>query len=134
MSYVLNYPGDWFVSQAGAAETPNNEGTVYTGKASWYTGKKTANGERFDPNAMAGAMTDDKVEDLPTKVTVSRGDVSIEVRINDRGPFQKGPDNKLIRPLQPHRTRVIDLIPAAFKALFGNTDIGVGDVQVRVPK
>lgn len=133
---MLNYPGDWFVPQAGAAGPSDRKETVYTGKASYYEGPSdtTSSGERFDPNAMAGAMTRDKVKHLPTTVTVSHGDVSIDVRINDRGPFLMGPDGKVVKPYQPHRTRVIDLTPAAFKALFGNKDIGVGEVQVRVPK
>jgi len=136
MSYVINYPGDWFASQAHAASSSDKDATVYTGKASYYkgTGRKTASGEAYDSDAMAGAMTGEKVKDLPATVTVSRGNVSIEVRINDRGPFETGPDGKAIRPLKPHPTRVIDLTPAAFKALFGDTKVGVGDVQVRIPK
>ena len=60
------------------------------GVASWYgdefNGKKTASGERFDENALTAAHLH-----LPfgTKVRVTnlKNGRSVEVRINDRGPW-----------------------------------------------
>lgn len=67
------------------------------GLATWYgqsfAGKKTTNGERFDPGAMTAAH-----RKLPfgTWVEVRRVDTgtSVRVRINDRGPF--GDSRKII--------------------------------------
>ena len=67
------------------------------GRASWYgekfAGKKTANGELFDPKAMTAAH-----RKLPfgTWVEVRRKDsgATVRVRINDRGPW--GDDSKVI--------------------------------------
>ena len=68
-----------------------------TGLATWYggsfTGKKTANGERFDPTKYTAAH-----RKLPfgTWVEVRRPDTgrTVRVRINDRGPF--GDDKRVI--------------------------------------
>lgn len=68
----------------------------YYGKA--FAGRRTANGERFNPAHMTAAH-----RTLPfgskVKVTNKRNGRSVVVRINDRGPFAKG--------------RVIDLSRAA---------------------
>lgn len=64
--------------------------------ASWYDcakpgecskSKRTANGERFNPNALTAAH-----RSLPfgTRVKVTYKGKSVIVRINDRGPFIKG--------------------------------------------
>jgi rare lipoprotein A len=64
--------------------------------ASWYDcakpgecskSKRTANGEKFNPNALTAAH-----RSLPfgTKVRVTHKGKSVIVRINDRGPFIKG--------------------------------------------
>jgi rare lipoprotein A len=76
------------------------------GGASWYGpgfhGKRTASGETFNQNAMTAAH-----RSLPfgTKVQVTdqRTGKSIEVTINDRGPF--------------HGARIIDLSKSAAAAL-----------------
>lgn len=70
------------------SQTPSSKG-----KASWYGpnhhGKKTANGERFNQNALTAAHPT-----LPfgtkVKVTNTLNNKSIVVRINDRGPYAKG--------------------------------------------
>lgn len=90
------------------------------GKASYYAdkfdGRTTASGETYDPEALTAAHPH-----LPfgTRVRVTRLDVestpSVEVRINDRGPFRGG--------------RIIDLSKAAAQEL-GMVQEGV--VQVRV--
>ena len=72
------------------------------GGASWYGpgfhGKKAASGERFNENAMTAAH-----RSLPFGTVVSvidqRTGKSVQVKINDRGPFHKG--------------RIIDLSKAA---------------------
>ncbi len=64
-----------------------------TGIASWYgpqfDGKKTANGETFDMNAISAAH---KTLPLPSVVRVTNLDNgrSLRVRVNDRGPFARG--------------------------------------------
>ena len=79
--------------------------------ASWYTADKknalTANGEIFDNNALSAAH---KTLTFGSIVKVSYGDKSVQVRINDRGPYIEGRD--------------IDLTPKAAKEL-GIYDIGV---------
>jgi rare lipoprotein A len=92
-----------------------------TGLATWYgssfAGKKTANGERFDPHAMTAAH-----RKLPfgTWVEVRRVDTgsAVRVRINDRGPY--GDDSK-----------VIDLSRAAAEQI-GLVKDGFVRVEVRV--
>ncbi|MEO1221423.1 MAG: septal ring lytic transglycosylase RlpA family protein [Pseudomonadota bacterium] len=64
-----------------------------TGIASYYGrrfhGRRTANGERFDMNAMTAAH---KTLPFGTRVRVTnpRNGNSVTVRINDRGPFIRG--------------------------------------------
>lgn len=59
--------------------------------ASWYGpgfhGRPTANGERFDQEAMTAAH-----RSLPfgTRLRVTHGGRSVVVRINDRGPYVRG--------------------------------------------
>ena len=72
------------------------------GGASWYGpgfhGKTAASGERFNENAMTAAH-----KTLPfgtvVRVTDQRSGKSIQVKINDRGPY--------------HGSRIIDLSKAA---------------------
>ncbi|OGS33703.1 MAG: hypothetical protein A2293_15320 [Elusimicrobia bacterium RIFOXYB2_FULL_49_7] len=87
-------------------------GKVYQeGMASYYAhdfhGKKTANGEVFDMNALTAAH-----RELPfnTKVLVENREngKTVEIRINDRGPFAK---NRII-DLSLGAARRIDLIGA----------------------
>jgi rare lipoprotein A len=74
--------------------------------ASWYGpgfhGRRTANGERFNTNALTAAH-----KTLPfgsqVRVTNERTGRSVVVRINDRGPYAHG--------------RVIDLSKAAAQAV-----------------
>jgi rare lipoprotein A len=90
------------------AVAPNDSRGVELGrgKASWYGpgfhGKRTANGERFDMNALTAAHPT-----LPfgTRIRVrnNRNGREVVVRINDRGPHV--------------RDRIIDLSKAAAAAL-----------------
>ena len=71
-----------------------------SGVASYYGsrfhGRRTANGERFDMNAMTAAH---KTLPFGTKVRVTnpRTGKSVTVRINDRGPFTRGREIDLSR-------------------------------------
>ena len=89
------------------------------GYASWYgpeSGNKTANGERFRPDWITAAHT---TLPLPTYVEVTSLQTGrrIIVRINDRGPFIKGP-------------RIIDLSRGA-AAQLGVKAMGHAAVRVR---
>ncbi len=102
------------------AESPSGEWTLLTsqGVASYYGkefhGRKTANGERFDMNAMTAAH-----RSLPfgtvVRVTNPKNGKSVRVRINDRGPFVAGRD--------------IDLSYAAAKAI---DLLSVGPVKIEI--
>jgi len=89
-----------------------------TGIASWYGatfhGRATANGERFDSNALTGAH---RTLPMPVNVRVTNLDngKSLVVRINDRGPFAKG--------------RIIDLSERA-ASLLGYKSQGTARVRV----
>ncbi len=81
----------------GSFEPPRERETIErglgTGIASYYGrrfhGRRTANGERFDMNAMTAAH---KTLPFGTRVRVTnpRNGRSVTVRINDRGPFIRG--------------------------------------------
>lgn len=101
---------------------PGREAAIrsHTGEASWYgpgfNGKKTASGEIFDDSKLTAAH---KTLPLGTKARVTRlstGD-SVDVDINDRGPFIAG--------------RIIDLSKAAARAL-GIIDSGTAIVRVEL--
>lgn len=89
-----------------------------TGVASYYGkgfhGKKTANGEIFDMNDLTAAH-----KTLPfgttLRVTNLNNNKTVEVRINDRGPFVKN--------------RIIDLSYAAAKRI---DMIGTGTARVKL--
>jgi peptidoglycan lytic transglycosylase len=91
-----------------------------TGIASWYGedfhGKYTANGEVFDLNATTGAH---RTLPLPSVVQVTNleNGRSIQVRVNDRGPFARG--------------RIMDLSRRAAQ-LLGFEGKGTAKVRVRI--
>jgi rare lipoprotein A len=95
--------------------------SIQEGLATWYgkefAGRKTANGERFDPSAMTAAHRTIK---FGTWVEVKRVDDgrSVRVRITDRGPFG-------------NEERIIDLSRGAAEKL-GMLRAGVVKVQLRV--
>lgn len=90
------------------------------GEASWYGpgfhGNQSASGEIFNRNAMTAAH---RTLPFGTRVLVTntRNGRSVEVRINDRGPFTGG--------------RVIDLSQGA-AASIGMIDSGVADVRIDI--
>ncbi len=93
---------------------------IGTGLASWYGakhhGKRTASGEIFDQKKFTAAH-----RTLPwgsiVQVTNLDNGKSVEVRINDRGPFTKG--------------RIIDLSRAAARAV-GMLESGVSSVRMEL--
>ena len=110
------------VASAPAAAPPAAAaaGTADSGKLAWYgrkfAGRKTASGERFNPNAMTMAH-----KTLPfgtlVKVTNPKNGKSVTVRVNDRGPTQAD--------------RVGDVSHAAARKL-GMTRSGVIDAELAV--
>ncbi len=89
------------------------------GRASYYSdrlaGRRTASGERYDPNQLTAAH---RTLPLGALVDVVRADGRwVRVRINDRGPYAHG--------------RIIDLSRRAATEL-GMLRDGVGDVALRV--
>lgn len=107
------------VTGASRAASAAPEGWEETGHASWYGGqfhgKRTANGERFDQNAMTAAHSS---LPLGSRVRVTRQDTgeSVVVTINDRQP--------------PKGLRVIDLSRGAASRI-GLVQRGVGWVTLR---
>jgi len=95
---------------------------VFYGKASFYGadfhGKKTANGEVFDMNALTAAHRWFPFGTL-CKITNLKNNKTVVVRINDRGPFVGN--------------RIIDLSYGAAKALQAISD-GVIEVRIDVIK
>lgn len=94
---------------------PTSAGYRERGIASWYgaeSGNRTAMGVRFDPNGLTAAH---KSLPLPTRVRVTnlRNGRSVEVLVNDRGPFAKG--------------RLIDLSRGAARAIGMR---GLAEVEV----
>ncbi len=65
-------------------------GDTFSGRASWYGpafhGKKTSNGERYNMYGMTAAHKTLPMNTI-VKVTNQNNDLSVVVRINDRGPF-----------------------------------------------
>ena len=98
--------------------SPARVGAVETGVASWYGkpyhGRKTSNGETYDMRAMTAAHLSLPFDTIVRVTNLANGR-SVEVRINDRGPFLKD--------------RVIDVSRAAGERLGM---IGAGTAQVRV--
>ncbi len=94
------------INASAAPASKAKEQSGLTGSISFYSeyfrGKRTANGERFDPDAMTLAH-----RSLPfgtqVKVTNLRNGRSVLLRVNDRGPFV--------------RARIADVSKAAARAL-----------------
>jgi rare lipoprotein A len=88
--------------------------------ASYYgfeSGRRTASGERFDPNAMTAAH---RTLPFGTLVRVTYRGRSVVVRVNDRGPFVRK---------RSHFTCDIDLSQGAARRIGPP---GVGEVSMQV--
>jgi peptidoglycan lytic transglycosylase len=96
----------------------NAKGYAAEGIASWYgpdfQGKRTSSGEPYDMYAMTAAH---KTLPIPTYVEVTNleNGKKVIVRVNDRGPFEKG--------------RIIDL---SYIAALKLGIVGAGSARVRV--
>lgn len=93
-------------------------GKIIEGDASWYGGKfhgrQTASGEIFDMYAYSGAHKTMPLGSM-VRVTHMANGRSLDVKINDRGPYAKG--------------RILDLSYAAAKKLGYESD---GTARVRI--
>ena len=100
-----------------ASQIQAHTGTII-GTASWYGpgfhGRTTANGERYDMNAMTAAHKSLKFG-TKVKVTNNTNGKAVVVRINDRGPYVG--------------SRVIDLSKSAASAI---DMIGPGTTKVTI--
>jgi rare lipoprotein A len=100
-------------ANTGAHDTQVGVASVYSKK---LTGKKTASGKTFKPNALTAAS-----RKLPlnskAKVTNLKTGQSTDVAITDRGPYKKD--------------RVIDLSPAAADRIGVEHKEGVAPVEVK---
>jgi peptidoglycan lytic transglycosylase len=93
---------------------------VQVGAASWYgrrhAGRLTANGERFNPQAMTCAHRTLPLGSV-VKVTDIETGKNVALKVNDRGPYVKG--------------RIVDLSEGAARELGGG-DKGVMVVRIEV--
>lgn len=120
----IRFSGEEVNNQSGngsnKVDSKVNAGYSFKGKASYYgdkyDGRKTASGEVFDQDELTAAH-----RTLPfgtkCKVTNLKNGKSVEVKINDRGPFIKN--------------RVIDLSKAAAKKIDMIKE-GVVEVEVTI--
>lgn len=94
---------------------------TYTGRASYYSdrlaGRRTANGERYDPARLTAASRDLPFDTVVRVTRVDSGE-SVIVRINDRGPFGD-------------RRRILDLSRAAAERIH-MIRAGVVDIRAEV--
>jgi len=110
------------LSGCASSRPPAAVGDVLNGPASWYgqefAGRTTANGEIFDPLLLTAAH---RTLPFGTVVDVlnTKNGQSVEVRINDRGPFVGN--------------RIIDVSYAAAEKL-GMVEGGVAPVQLSIVK
>lgn len=109
----------WQIQRSIATDKPHADASFYElGEASWYGpgfhGRKTASGEIFNQNKLTAAHP---TLPLGTKAQVTDVETgrSVQVTINDRGPYVKN--------------RVIDLSKAAAQEL-GMTKEGTTTVKV----
>lgn len=95
-------------------------GSSQTGQASWYGeshhGHRTASGEKFNMNANTAAHRTLPMNSVVRVTSLSSGK-SVQVRINDRGPFSGG--------------RIIDVSRAAAQTL-GFLEKGTDEVELEV--
>ena len=118
VAHVPSPPETQQTQRAARIPEPSQPTSTETGLASWYGarhhGKRTANGEIFNQEHLTAAHPT-----LPwgTKVKVINLDngKSVDVRINDRGPFKQG--------------RIIDVSRAAARAL-GMVRQGIATVRI----
>lgn len=110
--FYLALPLALFISFSASAESAP---FVQCGKASWYQlTSKTASGEMANPNGLTAAHRSLPFGTMVTVRNLANGR-TVEVRINDRGPFVKG--------------RVIDVTRKTAEEL-GFKSRGIAKVQI----
>jgi rare lipoprotein A len=106
------------LAQAKTSQKPRSH--HQQGMASWYglnhQGKRTANGEKFDMNALTAAHRTLPMNSV-VQVKSLRTGKTVQVRINDRGPFARG--------------RIIDISKAAAQKI-GMMKRGTDKVELTV--
>jgi rare lipoprotein A len=109
-----------FSTLAACAHTPSGTGDSQRGVASWYGkshhGHRTASGEAFNMNDLTAAHPSLPMNSIVRVKSLSSGQ-TVQVRINDRGPFSGG--------------RIIDLSYEAAKRL-GMIQKGMDQVELQV--
>ncbi len=110
-------------SSSSASSSFNGEALLTVeGEASYYStgfnGKRTASGEIFDKNALTAAHREFPFGTI-LRVTNLSNDKSVDVTVNDRGPFKKD--------------RIIDLSEAAARDI-GMIRKGTALVRIQVLK
>lgn len=99
---------------------------------SWYGGdfhgRVTASGDRFNMLSFTAAH-----RSLPLgswlRVTDLASGRQVIVRVTDRGPYKTDRLGRVIRPLQPHPTRTLDLSYLAAHVL-GIKETGVSKIRI----
>lgn len=115
--HILKFAAAAAAAVVVSVSTLPAEAKSFSGSASWYQmGTRTASGERYNPDGLSAAH-----RTLPfgtkLKVTNLRNGKSVQVRVNDRGPFAKG--------------RVLDVSRGAARKL-GMISSGTAKVKVEV--
>ncbi|MEJ0070044.1 MAG: septal ring lytic transglycosylase RlpA family protein [Pseudomonadota bacterium] len=107
-----------FAADAATAKEPPAPHRVQIGDASWYgshhEGHRTASGEAYDPQLLTAAHPSLPL-DSTVRVTNLKNGRSVDVRVNDRGPYKS--------------RRVIDLSAKAAETI-GLKRRGVAKVKV----
>lgn len=106
----------------------SNDSLVEYGTASYYdynTPRITANGSKFNPNALTCAYyreSSQKRKYLNKRIRVCSADTCIILLVSDNGDFRS--------EKYKHLHRLVDLTPKAFKLLKGSLRNGVMKVKV----
>lgn len=122
-SFILLFSTLFLQITASCSSTKNTSAKVFKSKveASYYddkfNGKKTASGAIFSNSKLTAAHRT-LAFGTKIKLTNTTNDKSVEVEINDRGPFKK--------------TREIDLSKKAFMQITENKNNGVLTVSIEI--
>ena len=65
------------------------------------------------------------------KVTNLDNNKSVIVRVNDRGPFKMDKEGGVVRPLEHHPKRVLDLSRKSFRKI-GDLDKGILNIKYEI--
>ncbi len=122
-SFILLFSTLFLQITASCSSTKNTSAKVFKSKveASYYddkfNGKKTASGAIFSNSKLTAAHRT-LAFGTKVKVTNTANNKSVEVEINDRGPFKK--------------TREIDLSKKAFMQITENKNNGVLTISIEI--